>query len=373
MSRFTDTLGVGTLARLLLVGRRSSPSPAAVRRSSGTTTRRPHPLRAALRPDDRLPDGLRLLGRRRFGVHARLDVARPTPTRLRASTKGSSTSSTIRGDNIQVIDPSTTSGRCGSSARGGIESHDIAVVAADRAYVSRNGMSSLLVVDPRNGSARGEISLAGFATATAIRHGSHLYQDPYSMSRSSESTSAGNIQAGPPSYLAVVDARADTLVDMDPAVEGVQGIVLQGLNPSARWSRIPRTRDLRPESGSMACWTEGSRGSILRPDARPASSRGNGSRGRPARLRDSGGRARVRDDQRRLARDRLVTFNRQTGAKIATSISRRASSWPISRSCVRATRRVRSGLRGAGAARLHARPAFPGRESRSRYRRGSAI
>jgi hypothetical protein len=146
------------------------------------------------------------------------------------------------GDNIQVLDPADGYRTVRQFSVGaGSNPHDIAFASSDHAYVSRNGSTSLLVIDPRDGSQRGEISLASFADPDGIPDMDRLlFKAPYLYVAIARIDFGGmTYKPVPPSYLAVVDTRADTLADMDPETEGVQGIVLQGLNPSSPivWDR----------------------------------------------------------------------------------------------------------------------------------------
>jgi hypothetical protein len=48
----------------------------------------------------------------------------------------------------------------------------------------------------------------------------------------------------PPMYLAVIDLRTETLIDVDPDTPGVQAITLQGTSPKHRMQVVPGTRML---------------------------------------------------------------------------------------------------------------------------------
>ncbi len=156
-------------------------------------------------------------------------------------------------DNIQVIDPAAgfaTIRQIGTGA--GSNPHDIAFIAPDRAYVSRNGSASLLEINPQTGEDRGEISLAVLADADGIPDMDRMfYRAPYLyIAVQRVDFGGGTYLPVPPSYLAVLDTRDDSLVDADPQQEGIQGIALQGLNPSAPmvWDDTASVL-LVPESG----------------------------------------------------------------------------------------------------------------------------
>ena len=229
----------------------------------------------------------------------------------------------LGGDNIQVIDPADGFRTVRQFSTGeGSNPHDIAFAASDRAYVSRNGTASVLVIDPRDGSARGEISLAAFADGDGNPDMDRLlYMDPYLYVAIQRIDFGGaTYKPIPPSYLAVVDTRADTLVDMDSAIAGVQGIVLQGLNPSAPMVADPLGLVIYvPESGEYGVLD----GGIEMVD--PATGRSTGFLTREADLggdlldfaipENGPGYATISDASFVTS---LVNFDRATGAKIAT-------------------------------------------------------
>ena len=120
------------------------------------------------------------------------------------------------------------------SVGNGANPHDIEIVAPDKAYVTRYDVASLLIVNPQNGAELGEIDLSTFADADGlpevsqiVRVGDRLYLSCQRLDR--------NSGWGPAdvSYLIVVDLATDTLVDVDPDAEGVQGIALSVANPNS--------------------------------------------------------------------------------------------------------------------------------------------
>lgn len=142
----------------------------------------------------------------------------------------------LGGDNVQVLDPQGSFRTIRQFSTGvGSNPHDIAVIAPDRAYVSCNGTPFLLDVDPRNGSVRDSISLARTADRDGIPDMDRLfYRAPYlyvAIQRIDYADSTYN--PVPPSVIAIVDTRADTLADADPGTPGVNVITLAGLNPCA--------------------------------------------------------------------------------------------------------------------------------------------
>ena len=120
------------------------------------------------------------------------------------------------------------------SVGNGANPHDIEIVAPDKAYVTRYETASLLIVNPQDGAELGEIDLSAFADADGlpevsqiVRVGDRLY---LSCQRLDRNGGWGPVDV---SYLIVVDLATDTLVDVDPDAEGVQGIALSAANPNS--------------------------------------------------------------------------------------------------------------------------------------------
>ena len=120
------------------------------------------------------------------------------------------------------------------SVGNGTNPHDIEIVAPDKAYISRYDAASLLIVNPQDGAELGQIDLSAFADADGlpevsqiVRVGERLYLSCQRLDR--------NSGWGPAdiSYLIVVDLTTDTLIDVDPDAEGVQGIALSAANPNS--------------------------------------------------------------------------------------------------------------------------------------------
>ena len=120
------------------------------------------------------------------------------------------------------------------SVGNGANPHDIEIVAPDKAYVTRYDAASLLIVNPQDGAELGEIDLSAFADADGlpevsqiVRVGDRLY---LSCQRLDRNGGWGPVDV---SYLIVVDLATDTLVDVDPDAEGMQGIALSAANPNS--------------------------------------------------------------------------------------------------------------------------------------------
>ena len=120
------------------------------------------------------------------------------------------------------------------SVGNGANPHDIEIVAPDKAYVTRYETASLLIVNPEDGAELGEIDLSAFADADGlpevsqiVRVDDRLYLSCQRLDRN------GGWGPADVSYLIVVDLATDTLVDVDPDAEGVQGIALSAANPNS--------------------------------------------------------------------------------------------------------------------------------------------
>lgn len=120
------------------------------------------------------------------------------------------------------------------SVGNGANPHDIEIVAPDKAYVTRYDAASLLIVNPQDGAELGQIDLSAFADADGlpevsqiVRVGDRLY---LSCQRLDRNGGWGPVDV---SYLIVVDLATDTLIDVDPDAEGMQGIALSAANPNS--------------------------------------------------------------------------------------------------------------------------------------------
>ena len=137
-------------------------------------------------------------------------------------------------DNILVLDAMDLRTPLAQFSVGnGTNPHDIEIVAPGKAYVTLYDRASLLVVDPRDGAELGEIDLSAFADADGlpevsqiVRIGERCYLSCQRLDRD------GGWEPADVSYLIVVDIATDTLVDVDPDAEGVQGIRLSAANPN---------------------------------------------------------------------------------------------------------------------------------------------
>ena len=138
-------------------------------------------------------------------------------------------------DNVLVLDVENLRSPVAQFSVGnGTNPQDIAFASPEKAYVSRYASASILVVDPRDGTALGEIDLSSFADADGIPEmvqmvvfGNRLYVACQRLDRD------GSFEPVEPSLLIVIDMFTDTIVDMDGSREGVQGWELSATNPNS--------------------------------------------------------------------------------------------------------------------------------------------
>ncbi len=137
------------------------------------------------------------------------------------------------GDNIQVLDPGDGFATARQFSVGnGSDPHDIAFASRTKAYVSMCNETELLIVNPQSGANTGSVDLSSFADGDGIPEmdcmilvGDRLFVSIQRLDRDNYWLPV------PPSYLAVIDTKADTLLDCDPGTPGVQAIELSGTDP----------------------------------------------------------------------------------------------------------------------------------------------
>jgi len=135
-------------------------------------------------------------------------------------------------DNIQIVDPQSGFATVGQYSVGnGSNPHDIRLATSTKAYVSRFEWKTMLIVDPYSGDSLGVIDLSVFADSDGIPEmdrmeivGNRLFVALNCIDHTTW------LPAGP-GKVAVIDIEADTLVDCDPDVPGLQPIVLPFPNP----------------------------------------------------------------------------------------------------------------------------------------------
>ena len=135
-------------------------------------------------------------------------------------------------DNIQVVDPATLGTVQQFSTGNGSNPADIAFVSPTKAYVTLYERADLLIVNPATGGTLGGVPLGAFADADGIpemdrmeRVGPWLFVALQRLDRNNGFAPTDS------SLVVVVDTRADTVYDVNPAQPGVQGFRLTGKNP----------------------------------------------------------------------------------------------------------------------------------------------
>ncbi len=143
-------------------------------------------------------------------------------------------------DNVQIVHPGTGATIRQYSTGNGSNPADVAYVGPRRLYVSRYESTDLWITDPRTGTHTGTISLAAFADADGLPEMDRMaVVGPYVfVSLQRVNRNAGFVPTDT-ALVAVIDARADTVVDCDPARPGRQAIVLARTNPVTDFVREP--------------------------------------------------------------------------------------------------------------------------------------
>ena len=122
-------------------------------------------------------------------------------------------------DNIQVIDPAQGYATVRQFSVGnGTNPQDIAFASPTKAYVSRLGSPDLLIVDPSTGASLGVVPLAAWADADGNPEAAHLAVVGDLLFVALERLA--NFVPADTGLVVVVDMRADTVYDADPAGPG---------------------------------------------------------------------------------------------------------------------------------------------------------
>jgi hypothetical protein len=136
-------------------------------------------------------------------------------------------------DNIQVLDPADDFSTISQHSTGnGTNPKDIAIVSPHKAFVSRYDSNELLIMNPATGEHIGTVDLSQFADSDGLCEMDHmllkfdiLFVSIQRIDRDNWWSPVGD------SYIAVIDAAADSLVDVDPGTPGKQAIPLSAPNP----------------------------------------------------------------------------------------------------------------------------------------------
>jgi hypothetical protein len=136
------------------------------------------------------------------------------------------------GDNIQIVDPNQDFATVGQYSVGnGSNPHDIRLAGGEKAYVSRYEWKTLLIVHPYTGDSLGVIDLSPVADPDGIPEMDRMEIVDDRLFVTLSSIDHVTWLPDGPGKIAVIDIAADTLVDCDSAVPGIQPIVLELPNP----------------------------------------------------------------------------------------------------------------------------------------------
>ncbi len=150
------------------------------------------------------------------------------------------------GDNIQVLDPSNGFSTLRQFSTGnGSNPKDIAFLSETKAYITRYETNDLWIVNPSNGNYLGSIDLSQFADSDGLCEMDQMLIKDGMLFITIQRLDRDNwwLPVGD-SYVAVVDAAADTLFDTDPVTPGKQAISLSGANPFSDIQFNPYTNRL---------------------------------------------------------------------------------------------------------------------------------
>jgi len=136
-------------------------------------------------------------------------------------------------DNIQVLDPENGFVTLRQFSVGnGSDPHDISFFDDTKAYVTRYNTNELWVVNPQSGSHTGTIDLSPFADGDGICEMDKMLARAGNVFVSIQKLDRNNwwLPTGP-GVIVIIDMSADTLIDLDPSKDGIQGIELPYGNP----------------------------------------------------------------------------------------------------------------------------------------------
>jgi hypothetical protein len=135
-------------------------------------------------------------------------------------------------DNIQVLDPSTGfSTTLQFSVGNGSNPKDIAFYSPTKAYVTRYETNSLWIVNPSTGDHLDSIDLSSYADSDGLCEMDQMLMLEQTLYVTIQRLDRDNWLPVGDSYVAVIDATADTLIDVDNSTPGTQSIALPGTNP----------------------------------------------------------------------------------------------------------------------------------------------
>ena len=170
------------------------------------------------------------------------EVAVHTDTRLRWHDGLVYVVNRLHQDNIQVVDPATLQVVRQFSTGNGSNPADIAFASPTKAYVTLYERANLLIVNPQTGASIGSVPLGAFADADGIPEMDHMEMvGPLLLIAVQRLDRANGFAPTDSSLVVVVDTRADTVFDVNPAQPGTQGFRLTGKNPFTPFVQDPET------------------------------------------------------------------------------------------------------------------------------------
>ena len=135
-------------------------------------------------------------------------------------------------DNIQIVDPGAAFATVGQYSVGnGSNPHDIRLVGSEKAYITRYEWKTLLICDPYSGDSLGVVDLSPLADSDGIPEMDRLAIVGRRVFVTLNSIDRATWLPEGPGKIAVIDADADTLIDVDAGTPGVQPIWLTFPNP----------------------------------------------------------------------------------------------------------------------------------------------
>ncbi len=135
-------------------------------------------------------------------------------------------------DNIQILDPEDGFSTLSQHSVGnGTNPKDIAFISPGKIFVSRYNSNDLLIMNPATGTHLGTIDLSQFADSDGLCEMDHMIMKDGILFVSIQRIDRNYWRPVGDSYIAVIDAAADTLIDVDPGTPGVQAIPLTAPNP----------------------------------------------------------------------------------------------------------------------------------------------
>ena len=152
-------------------------------------------------------------------------------------------------NSIIVIDPGDPSSPIANYTTNDMTSNpvqsnpvDMEFLSSSKAYISRQGLNTILILDPLTGDQLGTIDLSEFADSDTIVEMDQMVLVNARLFISLQRLDQNNFfSASNESFVVVIDTDTDQVIDLDPNVSGNQAIILQGRNPFQGMVYLPST------------------------------------------------------------------------------------------------------------------------------------